>query len=180
MVAILVPNYYGLYQQLVKGIPWGDNPVSDKGIIITTLVISIVIVSIILIILNLKLITKIDQEGIWFRMPPFLWKWKFISKDEIEKVEVRIYNLIKEYGGWGIPSGKINIISLNSLKFKIGSWRYGSWTPDNGGAYNVKGNIGIQLYLKNGKKILIGTQQKTSAEYAMKKMMETQSNDRLL
>jgi len=39
-------------------------------------------------------------------------------------------------------------------------------------AYNVKGNMGLQLYLKNGAKILIGTQKPAGVERAMKKLME--------
>jgi hypothetical protein len=36
------------------------------------------------------------------------------------------------------------------------------------GAYNVKGNIGLQLGLKNGKKLLLGTQKGAEIEAALK------------
>jgi hypothetical protein len=58
-------------------------------------------------------------------------KKKFFSWEEIEKISVREYSPLFEYGGWGIRRGK------------------------SGRAYNVKGNIGLQLVLKNGKKILL-------------------------
>ena len=35
----------------------------------------------------------------------------------------------------------------------------------------VSGKIGLQLYLKNGAKLLIGTQKKQAIEYAMEKLM---------
>ena len=85
-----------------------------------------------LFVLNLE--TEISQEGISVRFFPFHLKKNFFSWEEIEKISVREYSPLLEYGGWGIRRGK------------------------SGGAYNVKGNIGLQLVLKNGKKILIGTQ----------------------
>lgn len=68
-----------------------------------------------------------------------------------KKISLRARNLdsepIKEYGGWGIKG-----------KFKSK-------------AYNVSGNIGLQLYLKNGRKVLFGTQRQEAIENAMKKLM---------
>lgn len=90
------------------------------------------IIPLFLFILNLE--TEISQEGISVRFFPFHLKKKFFAWDEIAKAEVREYSPLLEYGGWGIRRGKSGV------------------------AYNVKGNIGLQLVLKNGKKILIGTQ----------------------
>jgi len=36
----------------------------------------------------------------------------------------------------------------------------------------VVGRIGLQLYMKNGKRFLIGIQKQQALEHAMKKMME--------
>jgi hypothetical protein len=55
----------------------------------------------------------------------------------IEKYEVITYDPILDYGGWGIKYNR------------------------HGKAYNVSGNKGLQLYLKNGKRILIGTQKES-------------------
>jgi hypothetical protein len=52
-----------------------------------------------------------------------------------------------EYGGWGI--------------------RYGR----KGRAYNVSGNMGLDLTLKPSKSFLIGTQTPDSIRYAMEKLM---------
>lgn len=54
----------------------------------------------------------------------------------MKKVYVRKYLPLREYGGWGLRWGI-----------------FGSGT-----AYNISGNMGIQLVLQNGKKILVGTQ----------------------
>ncbi len=89
---------------------------------------------------SLKLQTRIDEEGIHYRMTPFHWKDQLIPWSDIDSVEVRQYSPIKEYGGWGIRFGR------------------------NGRAYNVTGNMGIQVVKKNGKRILIGTQQAEEAK----------------
>jgi len=90
-------------------------------------------------IFSLKLKTRIDEKGIHFRFIPFHFTSRMVSWSDIEKGYVRNYEAISEYGGWGIKGGKL-------------------WRKSNGVAYNVKGDIGLQLELKNGKKILIGTQ----------------------
>ena len=90
-------------------------------------------------ILSLKLKTRIYEKGVSFRFIPFHFNYKFISWDKIDKAYVRKYDAISDYGGWGLKGGKL-------------------WDKNKGIAYNVKGNIGLQLELKNGKKILIGTQ----------------------
>ncbi len=80
-----------------------------------------------------RLKTKIDSIGVGITFQPFINKAKIFRWDEIEKAYVRKYNPLWEYGGWGI--------------------RY-RW---NSRAYNTSGNIGLQLILKTGKKVLIGT-----------------------
>jgi hypothetical protein len=91
-----------------------------------------------------QLETKIDESGIHYRFIPFQRKFTSISKDEIQSVFVRTYKPIREYGGWGL--------------------RY---SFRNGKAINVKGKEGIQLVLKNEKKILIGTQLSQQAKSAI-------------
>lgn len=88
--------------------------------------------------LVLKLETHIDEKGISYRFNLFHFKTKFISWDEVKTAYVRKYSPIRDYGGWGI--------------------RYNWMRSDR--AFNVSGNIGLQLILKAGKKILLGTNQK--------------------
>jgi hypothetical protein len=100
-------------------------------------------------IINLK--TKINEHGIYYLYFPFHWVYKTISWSEIESVSIRKYNAISEYGGWG--------------------FRFGFLTKK-GMALTTCGSIGMQLKLKNGKKILIGTHKKD----ALKKVLETYQN----
>lgn len=62
---------------------------------------------------------------------------------------MRTYSPIKEYGGWG---------------YRI--------TLKNGKAFNVTGNKGIQLVLKSGKKLLIGTQQESEASLVINRYLK--------
>lgn len=86
-----------------------------------------------------KLKTRIDEKGIYYQYLPFHFSSRFIPWNSISKCYVRNYNAILEYGGWG-------------LKF--------SFRKNKGKSFTVKGDIGLQLLLKNGKHLLIGTQKK--------------------
>ena len=92
-----------------------------------------------------KLTTRIDEKGISYKFFPFHFSYKVINWFDVEKAYVRHYDAISEYGGWGIKGGPL-------------------WSKSKGKAINVSGDIGIQLELKNGKKLLIGTQKKAEAE----------------
>ena len=84
----------------------------------------------------MKLTTRITTEGIYVRFFPFHFKEKFFAWDTISASYVRTYSPLMEYGGWGIK-----------YSFK-----------GNGLVYNTAGNVGLQLYFKEGDPILIGTQ----------------------
>ncbi len=91
---------------------------------------SVFIYAILLLFYNLKLTTVINTYGIYIRFFPF--GRKKIEWNQIAKAEIITYNFL---GGWGIR-----------LFTKYGT------------AYNVKGNKGLHLILKNDKQLLIGTQ----------------------
>ncbi len=150
LVGGLMPILYGMYQQMILNKAWGDQPTSDTNLILRFLLILGVEVAVVLLISVSKLETLINSEGIHYRYPPLLRKWKIISYEEIAEYKVRKYKPLREYGGWG----------YRKRKFKSGT------------AYNVYGNVGLQLKLKNGKKILLGTQRQGAIEYAMKKLMK--------
>ncbi len=109
----------------------GKNPAPDLVIFLLFITFGLIFP---LLMLNMKLTTEIKYKGIFLKFFPFHLKGKFFPFEEIEKVELLKYNPIKDYGGWGIRYGK------------------------SGWAYNVRGKIGLMVYFKNGKKILIGTQ----------------------
>ena len=106
-------------QQFILGKPFGDNPMSDTGI---------------------KLTTRIDSEGIRMRFLPL--REKHFRWYNIESAEVINYGFV---GGWGI---------------RVGS--------KHGTIYNMSGNKGLAIRLKNGKKLVIGTRKPQEMEDAVR------------
>jgi uncharacterized protein YggT (Ycf19 family) len=84
----------------------------------------------------MKLETKIDTLGIRVRLFPFHLQFKYFPWKNIQKVYIREYSPITEYGGWGLRFGLFG----------------------KGKAYNISGNLGLQIVFKDQKKLLIGTQ----------------------
>lgn len=99
-----------------------------------------------------KLKTEIDEEGIHIRFFPFLFGKKTFEWDRIAEVYVRKYSLA-EYGGWG--------------------WRVGP----SGVAYNTAGHSGIQLILKNGRRVLIGTHEPIEVIAVLEKLNKRKDDE---
>jgi hypothetical protein len=152
-VPVMVTSIYSLYQQLVRGIQVGDSPAPNGVLIVVFVFMCIMLWGY----FKLKLEVWIDQEGIHYRFFPIIRMNKLISKAEIQRYEIRKYKPIIDYGGWGIRRG------------------FGrKWQK----AYNVSGNIGLQLYLTNGKKVLFGTQRSQAIMYAMDEIMKPKPETR--
>jgi len=88
---------------------------------------------ILLFIFNLKLETRIDQNGVSFSYFPFVRTWRKYPREKIQSISVISYSPITDYGGWGLKGNK-------STK-----------------AYSILGNQGILIDTGEKKKILIGT-----------------------
>jgi hypothetical protein len=123
---------YGLYLQLYLGQPWGDRPMSDSGLVITATLSLALMGGTVWLFYVLKLITRVDAEGVHVRFFPLTRKR--IPFDNITSCQARTYRPVREYGGWGIRFSR------------------------KGMAYNVHGNAGVQLTFKQGKPLLIGSQ----------------------
>lgn len=136
-VGILTIGIFGvaLYEQVIKGHRFGDHPVSNAALIWIFILNVILFICLVLLFRLTKLITIIDESGIYIKFFPFQLSFRRFAWDVIESYEVITYNPVKEYGGWGIRYGK---------KRK---------------AYNVKRNKGLFIQFKNGKSLLVGTQQ---------------------
>ncbi len=85
---------------------------------------------------QMKLVTRIAEDGIYVRFTPFHFKEKLYAWDSLSACYVRTYSPLFEYGGWGIKCG------------------FGG----QGLVYNVSGEVGLQLKFKKGDPVLIGTQ----------------------
>jgi hypothetical protein len=124
---------FGIYRQMLLGQKFGNNPMSNTALIIVTILVLTLFILLLVLFGFARLTTIIDDKGIRYRFFPFHSRFYELNWTMIERCEVISYNPLREYGGWGIRPGR------------------------GGKAYNVSGNKGLQIYLKTGKKILIGT-----------------------
>ena len=122
---------FGVFKQVIGGQQFGDNPMSNAGLLVVT-GLTIILT---LLFVNFRLDTTIKKDGIYVRFFPFHLKSKHYSWDKLTKSFVRQYSPLTEYGGWG---------------FRLGLFGKGT-------AFNVSGDKGLQLEFTDNKKILIGT-----------------------
>lgn len=149
--SILLPVFflfflYGFYRQYYLNLPFGNHPMSDTGYVIFL----IGFIFFLIFFLSITLETKINEEGISVRFFPIQLNSTFFFWDEIEKVEVVRYKPLLEYGGWG----------YRGLKYSRKR------------ALNISGNIGIKIYFKDGKSLLIGTQKSEDIKFILSKIVK--------
>ena len=130
LLITLIPAY-GLYRQVIIGIPFGGNPMSSTGLII--FLIAMLLMVLFFWIIELK--TEITEKYILVHFFPF-FETKYLWSD-VASAEIVNYGFV----GYGI---------------RIGT-RYGT-------LYNTRGNKGLAIQLKNGKKYCIGTQKETELQ----------------
>lgn len=123
---------FGIYRQVIGGVPFGDKPMSDTGLLMASGLMLLLTIAM----ANIKLETYVRNEGLYVRFFPFHLKFRHFAWSHLVKIYVRTYSPVTEYGGWGLRLGI-----------------FGS-----GFAYNIRGDKGLQLQFPSGKKILIGTQ----------------------
>jgi hypothetical protein len=89
-----------------------------------------------------KLVITVSDDGVRVRYVPI--SNRLYTFDEIARAEAKQYNPLMEYGGWGvrIRSGKR--------------------------AWSMRGNRGVELTLKNGDIIMLGSQDPEPLERAIK------------
>lgn len=135
LIAVSLLSMYAAYNYTRKHTIDGEN--------VLQIVVFILPVAVAFLISKLSLRTRIDEHGIQYQFFPFHLSYKQLKWSEISTCFVRKYRPIAEYGGWG---------------FRISLFR------KRGNAFSVSGKIGLQIELKNGKKLLIGTQKKKELE----------------
>ena len=81
---------------------------------------------------RMGIVTEVTDGQLRVRLWPFPTKTYALA--DIESAEVRTYRPIREYGGWGLRVGP------------------------SGMAWNAYGDQGVQLVLRGGRRVLIGSQ----------------------
>lgn len=123
-------NWWIFISQILLGEPFGSNPAPDWGVWVLWVVIGW---GLPLGFYSLRLVVEVTTDAVIIRFPPF--SQRAIPLGEIERWEIRSYHPIREYGGWGIKG----------------------WSRRNM-VYNVYGHRGVQLYLRDGLLLMLGSQ----------------------
>lgn len=97
----------------------------------------------VLLLLTLRLETRLDAAGVHYRLFPLQWRWQVCPWAEIAQAYVRPYDPLGEYGGWGLKG------------------------PRRNRAYNISGDQGLQLVLRDGTRLLLGTQRPAEIAQAL-------------
>ena len=110
----------------------------DRNDVIPKIIVIIILIFFMVYLNTMNFEYKIDEHFISYKYYPFHKDWNRIERNEVLEITIIKYKPLKEFGGWGIRSnGRIN-------------------------AYTMWGNSGILITLKNGSKILFGTQKYTN------------------
>ncbi len=123
-------GWWSFAQQILLGRPFGGNPAPDWGVWLLWLVIG---VGLPLFFARLELVLEVTSRELLIRYRPL--SKRVLRLDEIERLEVRSYSPIGEYGGWGIKGWS---------RKKV--------------AYNVSGHRGVDLTLRDGRRVMLGSQ----------------------
>lgn len=150
LLAVIGLQVFGLYSQLILKKPWGEHPGSDDTLLITSVAVIVSVIIFALMFVSLRLITEVREDGLYFRFPLLINKWRSIGCNDIERFEAGKYRPVRDFGGWGIRV-----------------------KPFRSKAYSVRGNQALKLYLKNGKKVFFGTQDPDGIRRAMEKMFQS-------
>jgi hypothetical protein len=145
LITVSVIFIWGFIQQIILGITWGNNPMSDVGLIIASSLILLFNICLAF----TKMQTVITEEGIYLRYLPFDLHTRFFAWDDMKEAYIRKYSPLREFGGWGV--------------------RF-NFTFSGGRAYNIYGSKGLQLVFDNGKKVLIGTNRADELAEVLKKI----------
>lgn len=122
---------FGIFKQVIGGQHFGNNPMSNTGLLIT----SGLMIIFTLLFVNFRLDTIIKEDGIYVQFFPIHLRAKHYTRSTLKKSFVRQYAPIAEYGGWGLRIG----------------------AGGKGRAFSVSGDKGLQLEFTDNKKLLIGT-----------------------
>ena len=122
---------FTIIKRIILGHQFGDKLLGNLGFYIAF----IITLFLTILIYNLCLDTQLKKDGIYVRFFPFHQTFRFFPWEKIDKLYVRQYNPVTEYGGWGIRIGLFG----------------------KGKAFNVSGNKGLQIEFHNEERLLIGT-----------------------
>ena len=111
-------------------IPWGNPPTTNGNLLFLTILMVFVYVRLI----TVRLVTELRPEQLSVAMKGF-WRRTRVAVADIRAATAVEYDPVAEYRGYGVRSGP------------------------RGQAYIASGNQAVQLELRDGRKLLVGSQQ---------------------
>lgn len=123
--------------------PWGSPAMTNGGLLSLTIFVLLVCIRL----ATVRLVTELRPESLTVAMKGFFRRTR-IAVADIRGAEVVEYDPLAEYGGYGIRSGP------------------------RGEAYIARGRQGVQLKLRDGREILVGSQ---SAHDLARRIIEAQT-----
>ena len=118
-----------LIWQVGFGHPWGKQPMSNDNVIGWTIFLWAIFFRLI----TVRLVTEAHDGELVISLRGF-WRSRRIPLNEIQSVEKISYDPVRDYGGYGIRTGRF------------------------GKAYIAAGTRGVRLKLANGATVVVGSQ----------------------
>lgn len=113
-----------------------NNDLSDENLLFDIMLLLVVPILMTVVLLFFKLTVKINEEYLYLRMMPFQWKYHKVKLDDILGATIMEYNTGRLFQAWG-----------------FGSLRTGKYR-----SYTVKGYYGVEITIKDGRRIFVGTE----------------------
>ncbi len=145
---MIIFQLVSFYYQLILKKPIGSDPLSDTEFVILFVITIPILLFVIWLFFVMKLTVKVDEQKIFVKFYP-LMKKEFLL-NEIESFEIKEFNPIIDFGGWG-------------LRYSI------RWKTT---GYIMKGKVGVHIHFKNKKNILIGSQRANELYNVIKKQKQ--------
>lgn len=130
VLAVAAFMWVGFVLQIGMGRSFGSKPMPDAMLWAFTLLFGLGLPAFFLV---LRLVTEVFADRLTVGLAPF--RRRGIPLADIAEAEAVTYRPLADFGGWGVR-----------------------WAGSRGMAYNASGNRGVQLVLRDGRRVLVGSQ----------------------
>lgn len=141
--------WWGWYHQVMGGVPFGNHPAPNGLLTLVVCLETLVCVLVGGLLLGMKLTVEADEEGLGIHFFPIKKLW--IPYTAMEKVQARDYRPLREFGGWGVKR---------------------SW-DGNTRSFTMEGNRGVEIFLRDGNRLFIGSQHSDELSGQMNRQLES-------
>lgn len=143
----------GFYQQIIQGEPWGNEPMSDGGLIIALLIVIVVQLVVIWIVSSMTLSIEITNEELRYKFFAYFSDWNTLMPYQIAEYSLEKYTFWK---GKGLGYRK-NLFTKTVRMI-------------------IKPGYILTLKTTDGRTIMMSTGNKDEMERAMQKLMSKSEN----